>query len=1121
MGGSVLTQARELVSACRYLEALDVLQRRIDALVPEPMDEESLTAEAFVDDLEVYLERYDAGPATKLLEDALECVTLCAAATELCVLTLGLGTKAVELIKTAATTAECLPEPFNEMLKATPAYLRMMWYYDMIPDRGVALRNAFRVAAAFPDSLLEYRCKKILEAEDWDVQRCSNVNIYFIIPDENPEIITAHTLLGLPTCNEAYQAAVYDTTLASFERGRHTKQNDTSWMYSLFYMADSVYDLIKSLPVGPLGASERSELYDVLVKPLVDHIDYQRSDGFKNDYQSPAKVALKKLSGDPYTDLPSIRRLRAIESGEDAGETRLVARLPVDGSTGYAISTAFKDRRVFLSSSFADMLSERDYLLTYIFPDVDSRLRAYGMRLTPVDLRGIKLDGSEEWYDKECFRFCMSEIDRSDSMLGLVGSRYGWVMFDETSTDPAMQAVVAKTAREHGVPIAELQGKSITHIEMMYGLRTLKLDQCYFYLRELSYTGAGSWARLKQVGFADGQQYVPDGRQGMIVDAYGISQIAPEDEPGANVQYYSASFDGERISGVERLGENIRTKLLYDAISKRSFKKTEDAHARMLSFWSDMAHQTIPHPRLRELLDSKARFIMVTGEEGIGKTVLLAQFWEAMREQAPVVAMEALLDQRDDSLTAMLSRAEELAESLRRKLPKENRHTSDVYFIFDGLERTVERGMRIMLSDEFGDDYPRGYHFIMCLHEEAAFLPDKFKVIRLTKPPASAEDLVRNTVFRTGKRLDTETVERVATLARRSGTNPLYTDLLTRRLVYLLQDEFKRDPEGWFDEVTAALDGSVATAEYLMVDRAAKALENPMDRLLAKAVLDELMESRHGSLQLAALSVILQERDDAERLGATEGAEAWANRLLHVLVLLKPLLLFDSTMQTATLAHRSLIGSGTRAEAQEKLVEEHLTQQQELEHGEQMSFGYVAAAVVAVALAALQLAFPFATGPVIPTIIQTIAFALVLSPLALHRDAPQGETDALAMLLTQLLYWLGVAASGLTPILLLMPEDLPQPLADMAPTLVACYPAFVVALGALHCASRSAVALSEKERGAAAALICAIVTCAAALVGIFGMVWQAPAALPMRVVSLVLLALTYYLCRDADKKEQE
>ena len=38
MGESVLIQARGLVGACRYLEALDVLRRRIDALVPEPMD---------------------------------------------------------------------------------------------------------------------------------------------------------------------------------------------------------------------------------------------------------------------------------------------------------------------------------------------------------------------------------------------------------------------------------------------------------------------------------------------------------------------------------------------------------------------------------------------------------------------------------------------------------------------------------------------------------------------------------------------------------------------------------------------------------------------------------------------------------------------------------------------------------------------------------------------------------------------------------------------------------------------------------------------------------------------------------------------------------------------------
>lgn len=1119
MAESVLTQARSLVDANRYLEALDVLQKRVDSLVGEPIDPDELVAEAFERDLETYLLKYDAGAMESVLHDALECVTLCAAASELCTLSLGLGMRAAAFMRTANTVAENLPEPFSEMLRSTPAYFRMMWFYEVVGDRGEALRDAYRISAAYPDSHYDLRCRKMREADDWDIHRTKNVNIYYVAPDENPETLTENTLLGVPGCQEAYQAAVYDSALSSFELGRHTKQNDTYWMYSLFYLIDSISNLIAKLPVAELGATERDELYDALLAPLVEHIAYQQNDGFKSEYKSPAKVALRELDKEPFAGLAAIRRLRAIQSGEVASESALVPHLPIDAATGYALSTAFKDRRVFLSSSFGDMLSERDYLLTYIFPDVDGRLREYGMRLTPVDLRGIKLDGSEEWYDKECFRYCMSEIDRSDSMIGLVGSRYGWVMFDEQSEDPAMAAIVSKTASEHGIPLSEMMGKSITHIEMMYGLRALKREQCYFYLRDLTYTGAGSWGSLKRIGFADGDQYVPDGRQNMIVDAYGIRQIAPEDEPGANVQYYSARFNGERISGVERLGENIRTKLLHDAIFRKDFKRRNETHARMLAFWSDMAHQTIPHPRLPELLAAKEQFIMLTGPEGIGKTVLLAQFWEAMREQAPVVVMEALLTQEDGSLPAMLSHADELAARLRLELPKERRQTKDVYFIFDGLERTINRGERIVLADDFGDNFPEGYHVIVCLHENAAMLPKKFKVIKLDEPPAPAEALVRNTVFRTGKQLDSETVERVATLARRSGGNPLYTDLLTRRLVYLLQDEFKRDSEGWFDQVTAELDGSVASAAYLIVDRTARALEDPQDRALAKALLGELIEAEHGSLTLAELSCVLKARSDAAELGADADFETWVKRLQHVLILLRPLLLFDSSMKSVTLAHRSLLGTGARAKAQRELIEAAELQNEKVDEGEQMSFSYLLAAVIAVALAGVQLLFPFSATPLVSAIVQTLAFASLFTPLAILKDF-DGDSSGLANIPLKPLYWVAMAVSGLLPVLLFVGGDLPASLAGIAQAYVRCYPSLVVAVSALFCANRAIAALGKGNRGAGLVLLAVVVTFVSAIVGIVVALRQAQSMLLWRMAGLVFLAMTYYMCKDADKQGQ-
>ena len=46
-----------------------------------------------------------------------------------------------------------------------------------------------------------------------------------------------------------------------------------------------------------------------------------------------------------------------------------------------------REIRVFLSSTFRDMMSERDYLIKEVFPELSHRCHQRGLELTDIDLR--------------------------------------------------------------------------------------------------------------------------------------------------------------------------------------------------------------------------------------------------------------------------------------------------------------------------------------------------------------------------------------------------------------------------------------------------------------------------------------------------------------------------------------------------------------------------------------------------------------------------------------------------------------------------------------------------------------------------------------------------------------
>jgi tetratricopeptide (TPR) repeat protein len=133
-----------------------------------------------------------------------------------------------------------------------------------------------------------------------------------------------------------------------------------------------------------------------------------------------------------------------------------------------------RDVRVFVSSTFRDMVAERDVLVRFIFPELRRRTPRLGVTLCEVDLRwGIT---AAEAQDGQVLRLCLAEIDRClPFQICLLGDRYGWV-------DPDAAGKLAELAPAL-VPYAD---RSVTELEIRYGILNRAPTTppiCFFYFR--------------------------------------------------------------------------------------------------------------------------------------------------------------------------------------------------------------------------------------------------------------------------------------------------------------------------------------------------------------------------------------------------------------------------------------------------------------------------------------------------------------------------------------------------------------------------------------------------------------------------------------------------------------
>jgi tetratricopeptide (TPR) repeat protein len=283
--------------------------------------------------------------------------------------------------------------------------------------------------------------------------------------------------------------------------------------------------------------------------------------------------------------------------------------------------------RVFISSTFRDMMRERDLLVKQVFPELRRKCASRFITLTEVDLRwGITEDQANEG---QVLPLCLAEIERSRPyFIGLLGERYGWI------PDTIRPEVVR---REPWLQEHLRDRTSVTELEILHGVlnNPEMRANAFFYFRDPAYaadpglTAAEQWdlvehdipADVQSHGSAEAARRTGERKAKLAALKQRIRDSKlPLVESYPNPQALAEIVRGQFDELIDRLHPQHQTP---DPLARERI--AHEAHAKNKLF------ACIPRPLHLSELNTWAepaahdgKGLVLTGDSGSGKTALLA-----------------------------------------------------------------------------------------------------------------------------------------------------------------------------------------------------------------------------------------------------------------------------------------------------------------------------------------------------------------------------------------------------------------------------------------------------------------------------------------------------------------
>ncbi len=263
--------------------------------------------------------------------------------------------------------------------------------------------------------------------------------------------------------------------------------------------------------------------------------------------------------------------------------------------------------RVFISSTFRDMMTEREHLIKNVFPKLKTLCREHGIDFSEVDLRwGVT---EEEAKQGRVIEICLDEIDRSRPyFIGILGERYGWVPSPEDAAN--YNRIIHKYDWIKG---DFEQGLSITEMEIQYGvLRNPSMQgNAFFYLRDEKLTPEN-----------------PDFKETNGTDLYGKL------EKLKSILKNQQVFPVKDFKTIDQLGDLIYNDLYNTIFSEEDLEVKENSLYQKLivqidfmKLYSDFyIQQETPDALFEQFLAGQTNKLLLSGGQGSGKTAFLANW---------------------------------------------------------------------------------------------------------------------------------------------------------------------------------------------------------------------------------------------------------------------------------------------------------------------------------------------------------------------------------------------------------------------------------------------------------------------------------------------------------------
>jgi tetratricopeptide (TPR) repeat protein len=265
--------------------------------------------------------------------------------------------------------------------------------------------------------------------------------------------------------------------------------------------------------------------------------------------------------------------------------------------------------RIFISSTFRDMQSERSYLVDKVFPTLKKYCSERDVTLIELDLRwGITENDSKQG---KVVEICLQEIDNTRPFfIGLLGSRYGWAPSpEEMNKNPQIPESYPWITSDLS------DGLSITEIEMQYGvLRSEENINACFYLRSPKIVIPDDFK--ENAGSGEERKLNLLKEQIRSQERYPVRDYTSVEELGSQVeedfkQLVDALFPQGRLSEIEK-----------ERLQQKAFLKSRTG-----------VYISGPdtYKPLNNFMTNNSPALVITGESGMGKSAFIAN-WIAANE---------------------------------------------------------------------------------------------------------------------------------------------------------------------------------------------------------------------------------------------------------------------------------------------------------------------------------------------------------------------------------------------------------------------------------------------------------------------------------------------------------